>query len=74
MEALRDRLNKKKAQVACLMDESTAMKREIESFRQSAKTVCKLTFNRNLVDGVFPKELTNFLPFFKNIYILVRFL
>uniref|UniRef100_A0A1J3I1T9 Structural maintenance of chromosomes protein 6 n=1 Tax=Noccaea caerulescens TaxID=107243 RepID=A0A1J3I1T9_NOCCA len=44
VEALRDRLNKKKAQVACLMDESTAMKREIESFRQSAKTAAREKF------------------------------
>lgn len=73
MEALRDQLNKKKAQVACLMDESTAMKREIESFRQSAKTVCKLTFNRNLVDGNFSKELTNSLHLFNSIYFLVYY-
>lgn len=60
MESVRDRLTKKKAQVACLMDESTAMKREIESFRQSAKTVRKLCFKRDLVDGI------------KNIYFLVQ--
>ncbi|XP_010483816.1 PREDICTED: structural maintenance of chromosomes protein 6B [Camelina sativa] len=41
VESLRDRLTKKKAQVACLMDESTAMKREIESFHQSAKTAVR---------------------------------
>nr|AAD54769.1 SMC-like protein [Arabidopsis thaliana]AAD54770.1 SMC-like protein [Arabidopsis thaliana] len=41
VESLRDTLTKKKAQVACLMDESTAMKREIESFHQSAKTAVR---------------------------------
>lgn len=70
MESLRDTLTKKKAEVACLMDESTAMKREIESFHQSAKTVCKLSFKRDLVDGLFPKELTNYLPIFNKIYFL----
>ncbi|VVB13603.1 unnamed protein product [Arabis nemorensis] len=44
VEALSDRLTKKKAQVACLMDESSAMKREIESFRQSAKTAARDKF------------------------------
>lgn len=42
MESLRDRLTKKKAKVACLMDESTAMKKEIETCHQSAKLVCNI--------------------------------
>ncbi|KAF2553863.1 hypothetical protein F2Q68_00036886 [Brassica cretica] len=41
VESLRDRLTKKKAKVACLMDESTAMKREIETCHQSAKTAAR---------------------------------
>ena len=40
MESLRVSLTEKKAQVACLIDESTAMKRELECLRQSMKKVC----------------------------------
>ncbi|XP_010523157.1 PREDICTED: structural maintenance of chromosomes protein 6B-like [Tarenaya hassleriana] len=41
VESLRERLTKKKSQVAKLMDESTAMKREIECLRQSAKMAAR---------------------------------
>ncbi|CAH2073623.1 unnamed protein product [Thlaspi arvense] len=41
VESLRETLTNKKAQVACLVDESTVMKREIECLRQSVKTAAR---------------------------------
>ncbi|CAA0401302.1 unnamed protein product [Arabidopsis thaliana] len=41
VESLRVSLTEKKAQVACLIDESTAMKRELECLRQSMKKAAR---------------------------------
>lgn len=51
MESLREKLTNKKAQVTCLMDESTAVKREIECLRQSVKTVCSNLVLKYLIVG-----------------------